>query len=277
MTKFHIGSIILYSIRINGRIFLMLRTFHLFFGLLLMIILPVSAFAACENGDRLCVMEEIRKTADKIDNKAWRDKALRELAKSYTAAGYESKAIALIDAIAGADTKAMTIRGIGMAAADSKWKDKTRYTKLFDKLKAEADKIEHPPSYAIAYTYIVMAQAFAKDYEGAAATAQSMKNDALRHKAYAETAEIQAERGHFDEAMTSIRTIESNSFRNKAYGTVARIFTKRGQLDYAYQSAQKIENPYARAQILQNIIDYRNEEEEEEEEEVADPPEKSKE
>lgn len=217
--------------------------------------------AKCDVANKLCIMEEIKKTADKIDNPSWRDKTLRELAKSYTHEGKEDKAIALIAEIEKPDTKAMTIRGIGMAAADNRWKDKERYKKLFDKLAIEAEKIEHKPSYAIAYTYIAMSQAFARDDEGAMATAQSMKNDALRHKALAETAEIQAERGDYDAAMKSIAAIESTSFRNKAYGTVTRIFTKKGKLEEAYNAAQKIDNAYVRTQVLQSIINYDNKEE----------------
>lgn len=222
---------------------------------------------ACDVADKLCVMEEIRKTADEIDDKSWRDTILRELAKSYTTEGHESKAIALIKDIEKPDSKAMTIRGIGMAAADAKWRtkddkrDKERYKKLFDKLALEADKIEHLPSSGIAYTYIAMSQAFARDDEGAMATARSMKNPALRHKAFAETAEIQAERRDYKAAMISIAEIESASFRNKAYGTVARIFTKKGELKSAYDSANKIDNPYMRAQVLQNIINSNNKEE----------------
>ncbi len=155
----------------------------------------------------------------------------------------------------------MTIRGIGMAAADNRWKDKDRYKRLFENLAKEAEKIDHPPSYAIAYTYIAMSQAFARDDEGAMTTAKGMKNDALRHKAFGETAEIQAERGDYDAAMKSIEAIDSDAFRNKAYGSVARIFIKRGKLEQAYATAQKIENAYARTEILQSIIDYDNKEE----------------
>lgn len=232
-----------------------------FLCLMALITVVNAAFASCDVNDKLCVMAEVKKISETIDEKSWRDKTLRELAKSYTYEGHEDKAISLIDDIQTPDTKAMTIRGIGMAAADSKWKDKERYKNLFKKLTAKAETIEHKPSYAIAYTYIAMSQAFAKDDEGAMATAKGMDNAALRHKAFGETAEIQAERGDFEAAMISIAEIESTSFKNKAYGTVSRIFIKRGKLAEAYQSAQKIDNPYARAQVLQNIINYGNEEE----------------
>lgn len=223
---------------------------------------PTASYAKCSLEDKLCIMAEIKKTADGIENKSWRDKAYRELAKSYTYEGHEDKAIALISTIETPDTKAMTIRGIGMAAADSKWNNKERYDTLFKNLTTEAEKIEHKPSYAIAYTYIAMAQAFAKDDAGAMATAKGMENDALRHKAFGETAEIQAERGDFNAAMESIKAIDSIAFKNKAYATVATIFTKRGDLQHAYDAAQEIDNSYKRAQVLQTIINHGNAEEE---------------
>jgi hypothetical protein len=206
-------------------------------------------------------MAEIKSTADKIEEQSWRDRAYRELAKTYTYEGHEDKAIELIASIQTPDTKAMTIRAIGMAAADGKWQNEERYAALFKNLTAEAEKIEHPPSYAIAYTYIAMAQAFAGDDEGAMKTAKGMENDALRYKAFAETAEIQAERGDYDAAMASLREIDSLSFRNKAYATVSNIFTKHGELQKAYDTAQNIDNHYAKAQALQYIANYGNEEE----------------
>lgn len=222
---------------------------------------PAQSYAKCNANDKLCVMAEIKKTAAAIEKTSWRDRAYRELAKSYTYEGHEDKAIELIQMIETPDTQAMTIRGIGMAAADSEWNDKERYDALFKTLSAEAETIEHEPSYAIAYTYIAMAQAFAGDDDGAMATAKSMKNDALRNKAFGETAEIQAERGDYDAAMESVAQIDSLAFRNKAYRVVANIFTKKGELDKAYNTAQKIENTYSKAQVLQTIINYGNEEE----------------
>lgn len=229
--------------------------------LVLLIILPSQAHAICESADKSCLMEEIKTQALSITNKSWRDKTYRELAKAYTHEGYEDKAIALIDMIETPDTKAMTIRGIGMAAADNEWTDKERYNALFSQLTAKAKKIDHPPSLAIAYTYIAMAQAFAGDDQGAFHTAKSMENDALRNKAFGESAEIQAERGNFDAAMESITQINSLAFRNKAYGLVANIFTKAGDVDKAYKAASKIENAYAKAQALQNIVNIDNKEE----------------
>lgn len=228
------------------------------FGL---ICFPYNAQAGCQATDKACLMQELKDIAPQIDNKSWRDKSYRELAKSYTYEGLEDKAIELIGVIQTPDTKAMTIRGIGFAAADNEWPDKERYNKLFKTLTVEANKIEHPPSKAIAFTYIAMAQAFAKDDAGAMKTAKSMENEALRHKAFAESAEIQAERGDFDAAMESIQQIGSVAFSNKAYGIISNIFLKKKMLQEAYNSANKITNFYKKAQALQNIINFGNEEE----------------
>lgn len=206
-------------------------------------------------------MEEVKTNAAQIEQKSWRDKIYRELAKSYTYEGEEAKAIALIDLIETPDTQAMAIRGIGMAAANKKWVNKERYESLFKTLTAKADKITHLPSQGIAYTYIAMAQAFAGDDDGAFETAKSMQNDALQNKAFGESAEIQAERKDYDAAMKSIEQIQSLAFRNKAYGIVANIFTKEGELEKAYNTASKIDNAYAKAQAYQNIINYGNDEE----------------
>lgn len=217
--------------------------------------------APCSVSDKLCLMQEVEDTAKNIENSSWRDKTYRELAKTYAYAGHKDKAIALIAKIIKPDTKAMTIRGIGFAAADSTWSQE-EYTALFEQLTIEADKIDHLPSQAIAYTYVAMSQAFAHDDAGAMATAKAMKNDALRHKAFAETAEIQAERGDAVTAFKSIESIDSSSFKNKAYATIAKIFTKQNQLKHAYQAAQNINNTYNRAQILQTILNKGNREEE---------------
>lgn len=219
------------------------------------------AHANCDTADKSCIMQEIYDTSASIENSAWRDKILRELAKSYTAEGKENEALPIIAQIEKPDTKAMTIRGIGMAAADSSWNDIPRYTTLFQNLTKQANAITHPPSQAIAYTYIAMAQAFAGDDKGAFTTAKAMQNDALRNKAFGETAEIQAEQGKLNLALQSIEQISSLAFRNKAYGLIAKIFTKKGMLSEAYTASHKITNSYAKSQALQDIVNFGNKEE----------------
>lgn len=219
-----------------------------------------TASPACRAADKTCVLKEVETLAAAIDNKSWRDQTYRELAKSYTHEGMEDAAIALIAKIETPDTKAMTIRGIGFAAADETWPP-ARYDTLWNKLSAEAKKIDHAPSQGIAWTYIAMAQAFAKNDAAATKTALAMENEALRHKALAENAEIQAERGDYAAATASIGNIGSASFRNKAYRIVAKIFTEDGRLQEAYDTAAKIDNPYTRGQALQAILNHGNPEE----------------
>lgn len=210
--------------------------------------------ANCEVKDRTCILEQITKTAQAIENAAWKDQTLREVAKTYATDGAFDKALAIIEKIETPDTKALTIRGIGMAIATQKYTHEDK-TDMYGKLRIEAEKITHPPSYAIALTYIAMAQAFAGDNDGAWKTASDMENAALRHKAYGETAEIQAEKGDYTAAQTSIEKIESAAFRNKAYTIVSKIFADKKLYSDAYEAARRITNPYKKAQSLQYILD----------------------
>ncbi len=229
---------------------------------LLFLTLPAHAEApkACDAQDHLCLMAELEALIPSIENQSWKDKSLRELAKSYTAAGQEDKALALIPQVENADTKAMTIRGIGFAAADAGWPEPARYTALFEALVKEAQKIDHPPSQGIAWTYIAMAQAFAGDDAGATATAKAMTNEALRNKAFGENAEIQAERGDVEAALASIGHIKSEAFRNKSYRLVSKILMEGGHKDDAYKAAGRITNAYTKAEALQFIIGHEDKE-----------------
>jgi hypothetical protein len=234
----------------------MLGTKHFNFMILAIAVLgpAVAGAQSCGVDDRACIMKTLGDEAAKIDNASWRDQTYRELAKTYAFEGDTNAAVALIDNIENPDTKAMTIRGIGMAAADKKHTPE-EYVKIFAALREKADKIEHPPSHAIALTYIAMSQAFAKDNEGAWTTAASMENDALRHKAYGESAEIQAENGDFEAAMKSIGFIESDAYRNKAYETVTKILADKKMFAQALECAGKITNAYKKAEGLQYILD----------------------
>lgn len=233
----------------------MIRSIFYSTALLLCIatIMPHPA-QACEIEDRPCLLKSMTETAAQIQQTSWRDQTYREIAKTYAFDGDVDTALGLIDKIETPDTKAMTIRGIGMAVADHHPSPES-YTLTFKKLRTKAETITHPPSYAIALTYIAMAQAFADDDAGAWKTAQDMENDALRHKAYGETAEIQAEKGKFDEAMKSIAFIDSLAFRNKAYTIVSRILAEKNFLPQALKAAQKITNPYKKTSAIQFVMD----------------------
>ncbi len=215
---------------------------------------------ACTAMDRPCILKQIEILAASIDKQEWKDQTYRELAKTYAYEGQADKAIALISKIVDNDTKAMTIRGIGMAAASLKWSN-AQYRALFIKLSEQAALINHPPSQGIAYTYIAMSQAFAGDDDGARKTAASMTNSALRNKAYGETAEIEAERGDLQNALTSLAAIDTPSYRNKAYDTVSRIFLDKAFVEHAYACAEKIDNAYLRAKSIQRILNKGNTEE----------------
>lgn len=209
----------------------------------------------CDVKDRACVLAEAAQYAEIIDKKAWRDQVYREIAKSYAVDGLFEDARQIMLKIETPDTKALTIRGIGMALSEDIYEDEN-IDEMFIILREDAEEIDHPPSYAIALTYIAMAQAFADDNEGAWNTASDMENEALRHKAYGETAEIQAEKGDFKSARISIEKIESTAFRNKAYGIVSKILADKAFYSEAYEAARMISgNSYKTAQTMQYLLD----------------------
>ena len=132
----------------------------------------------CDAQNRSCMTDHILNLAEQIEKTRWRDQTYREAAKTMAADGRADAALLLIDKIETPDTKALTIRGIGMEAAMA-----GKVTEnLFAKLRTETEKITHPPSYGIALTYIAMAQAYAGDDAGAAQTASDMQNEDLRNK-----------------------------------------------------------------------------------------------
>ncbi len=226
----------------------------------LIFFMPAPVFSSenkeisCAASDRLCILKLIKAESGKIETVTWRDQTYRELAKTLAFEGDMDGAIALIPLIKTPDTQAMTIRGIGMAAADIKLPPEKRIN-LFKSLRTEADSITHGPSHAIALTYIAMAQAFAGDNDASWSTAASMENPALRHKAYAETAEIQTERGDFTSAQKSLEFISDPAYKSKAYGTVSKILAEKKLFDDALKAAIAITNPYQKATALQYILD----------------------
>lgn len=184
----------------------------------------------------------------------WRNNAYRDLAKSMAFHGDIDMAISLIDDINNSDTQAMTIRAIGMVLAIHKDFTDEKNRDIFSKLAIASEKVKDEGARDIAYTYIAMAQAFAGLDTDATKTTEAMKNPALKHKAFGETAEIQAERGHYDAAINSINLIDSLAFKNKSLGLVADIFVKRGELNRALDAAMQISNPVKKATALQKII-----------------------
>ncbi len=226
-------------------------------------ILPAAASAEsapdakpCNADDKECLHDTIAELAITLTNKTERDQTYRELAKSLAKAGMPERAVELLPQIETPDTRAMTIRGIGMELAGLKW-PKEKQDTIFTQLREQAEKLKeaHPPSYGIALTYIAMSQAFAGDNEGAWKTAGDMENDSLRHKAYGETAEIQAEAGDYENAKISLNKISDIPYKNKACVTISKILANKGMMTQAYDAAMQITNPYLKAAAIQNILD----------------------
>lgn len=214
---------------------------------------PARADMACRAEDRACLIKTLDELTAAIPDDSGRDQTWRETAKLMAAAGMIDEAMAIIPKIKTPDTKAMTIRGIGMAAADLKL-PKEKLDALFTQLRAEADKIEHAPSHAIALTYIGMSQAFAGDDAGAMATSASMTNPALRNKAYGETAEIQAERNDLPAVIKSIAAIDDAGYKDKEMGIITKIFTDRAQYENAIEIVKLIGNSYQKSQALLYVL-----------------------
>ncbi len=82
-----------------------------------------------------------------------------------------------------------------------------------------------------------------------------MENASLRHKAYGETAEIQAENGDYENAKISLNKIDDIPYKNKAYTMVSRLLAGKGMMTQAYDAAMQITNPYLKAAAIQNILD----------------------
>jgi len=212
-----------------------------------------EAAPPCVATDTLCLSDMLVQQIATVKEDQWRDNTYREAAKVLTHEKRTEAALALIDKIKNPDTKAMTIRGIGMAAAEEKMTAQ-EYDDLFAKLSDAAAKIEHPPSHAIALTYISMAQAFAGDNEGAMNTAARMENTALRNKAYGEAGEIQATRGEIEAVKISVAGIEDSGYRDKELRIISKAFTDGKYYDHALSTAQDIKDPYQKAQAILNIL-----------------------
>lgn len=207
----------------------------------------------CAVADTKCLIEDLMTTAKTIPEDNWRDQTWRETAKTAAANNQIDQALKIIPLIKNPDTKAMTIRGIGMALADLDLTPPQR-KEIFTALRAEADNIEHAPSHAIALTYIAMSQAFAGDNQDAMATAASMTNAALRNKAYGEAAEILAEHDNLQDALLNLAAIDDPGYKDKQQGLVVKKFSDIKSYASALTVANGIANPYERAQALIYIL-----------------------
>lgn len=214
----------------------------------------VAANEGCSASDHTCLIQEMETEAQSITEGRWRNQAFRDIAVSKAMEGDYDGAASLVGRIDNPDTQAMTIRAIGMAVALHRDLDDQMYKSIFAKLSVESAKIKDAGAKDIGYTYIAMAQAFAGLDDDATLTTQAMTNPALKHKAYGETAEIQAERGDYTRAMASIAAIDSDAFRNKALEIVSGIFVKRAEYDHALNTAEKITNAQRKVSAIQTIL-----------------------
>jgi len=213
-----------------------------------------AAPSPCAKADRACLVNRLEALTATIPDDNWRDRTWRELAKTLAFDGQATRAISIIGKIKNPDTQAMTIRGIGMATAERKAPPDER-GKIFAALRAEAEKITHKPSHAIALTYIAMGQAFAGDDEAARETASQMQDSALRHKAFGETAEIEAERGDIAQMKRSLAAIDNDAYRAKSSLTLVKILARARLFDDAMALVQTIENPTLQTEGIQFILD----------------------
>ena len=229
-----------------------------YFIIFVMLIITSPAYAKkkyveCKLAEKTCILNELSHSIENIDEDRWRDIAYRELAKSLTLNNQIDAAIKVVDKIKNSDTKALTIRGIGMNSAQLALSNR-EYKNIFSILREKAEEITHPPSYSIALTYIAMAQSYSNMDDDAIKTAFEMKNASLKHKALGEIAEIQAANNKNKKAIKTVEMIESTSYQNKAYRTITKIMAENGYYQDALVAAKKITNPVSKSDSLQIII-----------------------
>lgn len=215
---------------------------------------PAHADAVCAGLDQACLLNQLEREADAIPETQWRDSTYRELAKLLARRGEEDNAVALIDKIRTPDTKAITIRGIGMNAAQYAKLTKEQYATLFSSLTAKANDIKDPSSQAIALNYIAESQANAGDDAGSLKTALAMKNEEMRNKALYDSSKAQAAAGRIEAVEAGIKAINQAPFRDKARRTASEIRANAKDYDGALRLAEKIENPYQKAQAVLYIL-----------------------
>jgi hypothetical protein len=210
--------------------------------------------APCAGTDQPCLLNALEQDAAAIPEKAGRDQTLRELAKLLARQGQEDRAIAIVDKIKTPDTKAITIRGIGMEAAQYAKLSREQYDDLFAKLTAAAKKIDDTASKDVALNYIAESQATAGDDAGSLKTALALKNPEMRNKALYDSSKAQAAAGRLDAAGASIAAIDQAPFRDKAHSTASKIRADGKDYDGALKLSEQIANPYLKAQAVLYIL-----------------------
>lgn len=215
---------------------------------------PSHADPDCAGADQTCLLDLLDRDATAIPEQDWRDSTYRELAKLLARKGEEDKAVALLDKIKTPDTKAITIRGIGMNAAQFVKLTKEQYDALFAALTSKANSMRDLPSQAIALNYIAESQATAGDDAGSLKTALAMKNEEMRNKALYDSSKAQAAAGRIDALEAGINAINQVPFRDKARRTASQIRADAKDYDGALHLANEIENAYQKAQAVLYIL-----------------------
>ena len=230
-------------------------TFFALFGFTLTVSADPSSCALQQDDDAMlsCAGAALDKLIPQIYNTRWRDQSFREQAKILIRHGSVDKAMSLLPQISNEDTKALTIRAIGIGMAELPLAPAAQ-NEYFDTLHKQAMTISHTGSQEIAMTYIAIAEASAGLFERALTSARTLRTNSLRNKSYQEIAEVLSAKGDTDNSFAALNLIDDPSFRNKAYGVIAAVFIKHGQLAAALQFAEHIEDPYIKSNSFLNIM-----------------------
>ena len=209
---------------------------------------------ACEKPLQACLLHDLQAAITKIDKQTWTDRALRDYARVQTELGDVDPALRAEEKIDTPDTRAIAIRGIAIAVAESD-RDAPLKTRIFAKLDQHAKALEHAPSRAIARTYIAKARAIAGRDRAAYQIAAKIDNTDMRNKAYGAIAEAQARQGRIKAVMTSLGKVDDTGYRNRQYKTTAKMLADGGDMKAARRLANAIEgNAVLRAGTLQALL-----------------------
>jgi hypothetical protein len=209
---------------------------------------------SCKEDIRSCLLDDLKAAITKIDKQTWTDRALRDFAKVQAELGTVTPALKAAQKIDNPDTRAMALRGIAIAVAQSE-----RYAPAQDtilaKISRQAKTMDHAPSRAIARTYIAKALAIAGHDRSAYETAAKIDNGDMRNKAYGAIAEAQARQGHTQAVITSLGKVDDAGYRNRQYKTTAKMLADKGDMKAARRLANAIEgNAVLRAGTLQALL-----------------------
>jgi predicted negative regulator of RcsB-dependent stress response len=207
----------------------------------------------CDRENHTCHYEALLQTVKDIENTKWKDQTYKDVSVLLTSSNQPLKALKTLNLISNPDTKAMAIRACAKVVAEHD-SYKKNASQLFEQLITSADSIEHPPSKAIAYTYIAIAQAEYGAFPNALNTASLMHNESLKNKALAEISKIMAQRNQFNETIEALSSIQSEHYRDKTSLSISKIYSENNQYDEAMKIMSMIHNPYQKSQSLLAII-----------------------